>query len=318
MKRVLLRIAYLSILLCASHASLGARAAEPPASDPDRPVGRTQTLVVGAVSKDPKSRIPRLEAMSNYLAERLEDVGIRRGAVLIANNNAEMTHMLEVGAVDIVSETVFSGLHFAQEGVAEFLLREWKKGIAEYQTVFIAHRDSGIRSLEDLRGKKMAFEDAGSTSGFLLPLAVLKQSGLEAVEVPPRGKAPPGVVSYAFAIEEVNIAAWVARGIADAGAFNTQDWDDIGRTPEPLKEDLVIFHVTEPVMRSATLARTGLRADVKARVKQILLQMHEDPVGEGVLLQYSRVAKYDEILGEAASGLDRARQLYPFVSEEAR
>lgn len=291
--------------------------ATPPMTDAEV-AGRSETIIVGRVSRNPKSQIPKLEALANHLAERLQDVGILQGVAVIAADNTEMVRLLRDGAVDLISETVFSGMYFAEEGGAEFMLREWKKGISEYRSVFIARRDSGIRSIEDLRGRKVAFEDRGSTSGFLLPMAILKQHGLNAAEIPATGQARPDRVSYAFAAVEVNIAAWVARGITDAGAFSTQDWEDVARTPEPLKADLVIIHESEPLMRSAILARAGLRPELKARIKQVLLQMHEDPAGQEVLKRYNRVAKYDEIAGGASRGLEVGRRLYPLVREEMR
>lgn len=289
-----------------------------PSAAGEHQIDRAQTIVVGRVSMNPKKQLPGLEVLANYLAERLPDVGIRRGVALVAKDNAEMIGLLREGAVDLFSETVFSGLYFAEEGDAEFLLREWKKGVAEYRSIFFARRDSGIRTIEDLRGRKIAFEDRGSTSGFLLPLAILKRHGLEAAEIPPAGAAQAGRVSYAFAISEVNIAAWVARGIADVGAFSSQDWEDVGRTPAPIKMDLVTIYESDPIMRSAVLVRTGLRPELKSRIKQILLQLHDDPVGRDMLERYNQVSKYDEIAGDAARGLEIGRRLYPLVREEVR
>ncbi len=279
---------------------------------------REQTLIIGAVSSDPKSRMPRLEAMAGYLAEQAKDLGFRQSGGVVAGNNEEMVQLLRDGSVDIVSETVFSSLYFAEAAGAEFLLREWKKGIPEYRTVFIARRDKGIRTLNDLHGKKIAFEDSGSTSGFLLPLALMKEHGLEVVKAPPLAKARPDRVSYAFASTEVNIAAWVARGTADAGAFSTQDWEDIARTPKPLKLDLVVFQKSPPIMRSVLLVRSGLNREAKDRIKQVLQRMHKDSVGKKVLRRYGKIARYDEISGPALKGFNIARRLYPLVAEEVR
>jgi trehalose/maltose transport system substrate-binding protein len=47
-----------------------------------------------------------------------------------------------------------------------------------YWAQFIALRDSGIESLEDLEGKTWAYPDATSTSGFLFPSALFEEMGL--------------------------------------------------------------------------------------------------------------------------------------------
>jgi len=276
------------------------------------------TLVVGVISGDPKNRMPKLEALAKYLAARLGDLGIRHGRGIVASNNAAMIEMLRSGAVDLVSETVLSGTLLVRETGAEFLLREWKKGAAEYQTVFVTRRDSGIASLDDLGGRMLAFEDPGSTTGFLLPLALLRAHGFELEEVPLGTAAPPGRVGYAFAKGEINIAAWVVRGVADAGAMNDQDWDDLGRTPKPLKDELVIFHRSEPILRSTIIASPTLGAPLKAAVKSLLLAMHKESEGQEVLEAYNKVAKYDEIAGEARRALERAQELYPRIADLLR
>ena len=280
--------------------------------------GREHTLVVGVVTKDPKKQFPKLQAMADYLASRLGDRGIERGAVVAAADNEAMIRLLRTGAVDVLSETAFSAVRFATEAGAEILLREWKKGVAEYRSVFITRRDSGIASLADLRGRKIGFEDPGSTTGFLLPLAILKRQGLTAVEIAHRDRPASDTVGYAFADEEVNIAAWVARGIVDAGAISDQDWEDVQRTPDPIKQDLVIFYASEPLLRSSILARGGLDQGLKAELKALLAAMHADAAGQEALEAYYGVAKYDEIAGAARQGLDMVRQLYPLVVAQMR
>jgi phosphonate transport system substrate-binding protein len=298
---------------------VGSAVADQRPLDPAVPTAaaREHTLVVGVVSSDPKSRLPRLEAMARYLALRLRDLGIQRGAALVARNNKEMVELLREGAVDVLSETAFSAVHFTHEAGAKILLREWKKGVAEYRTVFVTRRDSGIGRLADLRGKKIAFEDPGSTTGFLLPLALLTQHGLETVALSSVMRSSTnGAVGYAFAIKEVNIAAWVARGLADAGAFSDGDWNDLARTPAGLKDDLVIFQESEPVLRSLILARGNLRPEVTRRLTDVLLGMSDDPAGREVMAKYNKVAKYDRIVGAAADTLAVVRRLYPLVVSE--
>jgi phosphonate transport system substrate-binding protein len=45
--------------------------------------------------------------------------------------------------------------------------------------MFIARADSGIKKIEDAKGKRMAFVDPASTSGFLFPAAYLKKRGID-------------------------------------------------------------------------------------------------------------------------------------------
>jgi len=201
-------------------------------------VERSQTIIVGRVSGNPKKHFVKLETMAGYLARHLQDVGMHHGGFVVAKNNKDMIRLLKAGKIDVLSETAFSAIYFVRHGGAEILLREWKKGIAEYRSIFFTQKDSAIRSLADLRGKVITFEDPGSTSGFLFPAAILRSRGFKLERLAPGAKPKPGQVGYAFATEEINIAVRVERGLADAGAFSNQDWQDVLRTPTALRKNL--------------------------------------------------------------------------------
>ena len=49
----------------------------------------------------------------------------------------------------------------------------------EYGTAFVVHEDSGIYSLDDLRGKHIAMKDPGSTTGHIIPSMMLNEAGFD-------------------------------------------------------------------------------------------------------------------------------------------
>ncbi len=283
------------------------------------PADGGQVFVIGRVSGDPQKHYPRLRAMADYLGKRLKDLGISKTAVRLVSNNRDMLRLLREGKVDFISETPFSALLFAGKGGTEIILREWKKGVASYHTVFIARKDSGIDSIANLKGKIIAFEDRGSTSSFLVPMSILRATGLEAVEMASLRDTPPaGKVGYVFAGSEVNISFWVHKGFVHAGAYSNHDWEKDKRTPELLKKDLKIVFRSAPMVRSLVSLRRALRPAIKKRVKDVLLDMHRDPEGRKVLKRYFKVKRYDEIRGEAASQLAEARDIYTRLPTELR
>ncbi len=52
-------------------------------------------------------------------------------------------------------------------------------GKTYYQSQIVAHVDSGIKNLNDLNGKKFAFSDVASTSGYIVPSKMLKDAGIK-------------------------------------------------------------------------------------------------------------------------------------------
>lgn len=71
--------------------------------------------------------------------------------------------------------------------------RAVRRGWGVYWTMFVVARDSDIQSLEDLEGKKWAYPDAGSTSGYLVPLVVMSEAGVTPGETLEAGGHPQAV-----------------------------------------------------------------------------------------------------------------------------
>ena len=88
---------------------------------------------------------------------------------------------------------------------AHALLRTVRYGHDYYQGQIIAHVDSGINSVADLAGKKFAFTDPSSTSGYMFPLKIVKDAGVE-------------LGNQTFAIKHDNVVTMVYQKQVDAGA----------------------------------------------------------------------------------------------------
>jgi len=278
-----------------------------------------QRLVLGRISGEPHKHLDHMRKMADYLAVRLADFGIAGVDVVVAESSDRMRSFLQEGQVDLFSETAFVALELMDDGVAKPLLREWKSGVAQYHSVVIVRKDSGLSTLSDLAGRKFAFEDPGSTSGFLMPYAALEDAGLRPVLLPdPRNPVPDGTVGYSFARGEINVVAWVNRSLADAGAISNLDWIDADTAQAVLKDELRIIHETEPVIRSLMLARQSLDEGLSERIAEILLSMHASPEGRAVLKEYFKVARYDRLEGEALKGLEAARTIMRRADAQAK
>ena len=72
-----------------------------------------------------------------------------------------------------------AGYVFAnREAKAQIVAVDVWHGKTSYTSRFYVRKDSGIKSLEGLRGKTIAFVDPGSTSGYVYPMVMLIKKGL--------------------------------------------------------------------------------------------------------------------------------------------
>ncbi|MBE7549965.1 MAG: phosphate/phosphite/phosphonate ABC transporter substrate-binding protein [Anaerolineales bacterium] len=70
-----------------------------------------------------------------------------------------------------------------------------RRGLSWYTTQFLVQRDSDIKTIEDLAGKKWAVPDLGSTSGYLYPSVMLTEAGVEPGEIVEAGGHPQAVLA---------------------------------------------------------------------------------------------------------------------------
>ncbi|MCV2892773.1 phosphonate ABC transporter substrate-binding protein [Lentibacter sp. XHP0401] len=174
------------------------------------------------------------------------------------------TYMTDPDAVDVV------------------LVKTNLDGSFGYHSIGFARADSGITSLEDMKGKVFAFGDPNSTSGFLIP----------SVEIPKTVGATMesgdyfGEVRFVGGHEQTIVA--VANGDVDAGvtwADAQGDWLD-GYNSGALRKasdsglvdmnDLVEIWKSEVIPEGPIVLRRDLPENVKADVTSFLEGLHAE------------------------------------------
>ena len=169
-------------------------------------------------------------------------------------------------AVDRAQGEVFAQVVFAD-------------GAVGYKSYVITHRDSAIRSLDDLlkNGKQYAFGngDPNSTSGFLVPgYYVFARNGIDA-------KSHFKVTRNAS--HGVNIAAVLARQV-DAATSNSEEIDKLRATAPDKAEQIRILWTSPLIPSDPFVWRTDLDPGVKAKIKGFVLDYaRSDPAEKAVL-----------------------------------
>jgi phosphonate transport system substrate-binding protein len=262
-------------------------------------------LVIGRISEDPRTVHQSLKPLLDYVVARMADLGIHRGEVLMAPSDAVMRSYLRTGLVDWVSETPAQALRLEPAGAKPILVTE-RRGRATYRTVFFTRRESGIRSLADLQGRRLAVQHEFSTSAYVVPLGLLLEKGLRLALLPsPRAPVPEGSVGFVLARSEHNIAAWVHKGLAEAGAFSDVDFHGLDRFPVAMRPDLVVFHEGPPMPRGLELIRGDLRPEVARRLREVLLAAPGDPEAAPALAAFGGVSAFHPVDEDTRRSLDR-------------
>jgi phosphonate transport system substrate-binding protein len=231
------------------------------------------------------------EALAEYLKVRLSSSGVDKVEIAILPTAARMSEALKTGAVDLYFESPLVAARIARDGSAVPMLRRWRKGVAEYWTEIIVPVEAPINSLEDLRGRVIAFDDPDSTSGHLLPRAMLLSRALD-IEILKRSNDPvdPAKVGAVFTLSDKASILMLFEGRVAAVATDPMYVQKI-ESERPGSVRSIARSITVPrhvVMRSATMPEQ--RA---ARIAEILTAMNQSEEGRDVLARSGRTDRFD-------------------------
>ncbi len=182
-----------------------------------------------------------------------------------------------------------------------------RAGSGSYRSALLVSRESGLAELPQLRGKRAAWVDRASASGYLFPRAeLLQQPGFEGFPAAPRPFA-----SEMFHGATVRAAAAVVAGEADfCACFVTSAAardprvaeQDLSRALGPLANKLRPLHVGALIPPDGLVAAPRTPPALRDRLAASLLALHLDAEGARALealLQAARlVPPGRELLGE--------------------
>lgn len=176
---------------------------------------------------------------------------------------------------DIVNQVGQNHIQFAALGAVSFLRAYQKygviplvrginhKGKAEYQSVFVTLPKSKIRTLNDIKGKRLAFGARSSTQGHLIPRIVLKKYNLELKDF----------ASYSYTGSHQNCINAVISNKADVCALQ----DTMAKTMA--NQNLVkIIHTSNYYPSSGIVVNKGVPEEIVKKVKLALVNFQ--PTGK--------------------------------------
>lgn len=298
-----------ALALLTTNCSNQSNPSTPSVSNPEQPTG--DTIVVGDISDEPAKKIEEYQPFADYLAAELD---IDTGAVTIAPDMETMAKWLASGKVDVYFDSPYPSMIVSNLSGAKPILRRWKDGVSAYNTIIFTRSDSGIKTLDDLKGEMVAFEEPFSTSGYMLPLTHLLEAGLTPSE---KADADANVttdeVGYVFSEDDENTIQWALAGRVSAAAVGAPAFLEI---PEDVRQQLTVLAETEPLPRHMVLLSPSLSNQEATNIKTTLLAMDEAESGQSVLMEFEETAQFDEFPEGLDQALGRMRELYELTQKQ--
>lgn len=263
-------------------------------------------LTMAVIGSDPVDKIKKQQPFIDYVAEKMSDVGIEKGKIIFVEDIYQIADLFQSGKADIFIDSPFPSVMLNELVDTQFLLRRWKKGVAEYHSVIFVKAESGISTLNDLKGKMISFENSSSTSGYFLPKTLLLNNRLKLREKKHlTSRVSPKEVGYIFSEGDETTMVWVLRDKVHAGAIDYPNFIEDSKGKE---KQLKILHATDPIPRHVVSCRKGLSAGVVNALKKVLLNMDQTKEGKEILTGYGKTKKFDLLPPQSIKVLQNMKQ----------
>ncbi|MDH3659612.1 MAG: phosphate/phosphite/phosphonate ABC transporter substrate-binding protein [Alphaproteobacteria bacterium] len=249
-----------------------------------------RTLVLGSVSDNIKKHFARFEPLAEYLTEQLSGDGVTDVQFTVLSSADAMAEALHDRRVDLYFDSPLVAAKVARSSNSEPFLRRWKRGIGSYHSVIMVPVDSDIHTIADLAGRRIAFQEPDSTSGFMLPAGMLRREGLTLRELPSRSAQPrDGEVGYVFTRDDKNTLVWLYKGWVDAAATDPQSYQDLARA-KPGSVRVIARSIEVP--RQVVIHRHGMEQTLIDGLKRVFTAMDQSERGREVLKRFNKTTRF--------------------------
>ena len=213
-----------------------------------------------------------------YYKQLIDYIGAKLGSpveMVQKENYDEMDGMLERGEVQVAF--LCSGPYVKDRAKfgADLLVAPQSYGQPFYHAYIITHKDSPIKDMAGLKGKRFAFTDPKSNTGALVPTFMV------AKEFNVKPEKYFSEVMYTRSHDK-SVEA-VAKKVADGASIDSLIYDYAVKKNPVYTSQTKIIKKSPPYGIPPLVVRKEMDAALKGKIKNILLNMHSDPQGKAIL-----------------------------------
>jgi phosphonate transport system substrate-binding protein len=224
-----------------------------------------ESLILGVSSK--KIALSKLESWQLILAEvsKRSKIDIQ---LVVAKDHQTLIDLMKNKKIDLAYLSPVFYVKAYDELNCKPVVLEKRLGSSYYQGGFIVRKNSEIINLDNLKGKKLALTaEKDSTSGYYLPIAILKRNGINFQKD----------LDIVYTGKHINVLKSVSYGLVDAGAIKLFILDD--EVNKEFSSNIRIVATSSYIPTSSITARKDMDTKIINRLRKAFLSLNNDPKG---------------------------------------
>lgn len=220
--------------------------------------------------KNPEKMLEERKRLELELAKNLE----RPVKVVIPTSSAVILEGFANGTIDLGYLSSLDMVNAEKAKAGEILLVGNIKGRPNYDSIWLVKKDSKYQSLQDLKGKPVAFASRTSTSGYLIPVWDMVKSDLLKPKEDPAQFFGAGNAWYGSGY--VTAVQRVLDGTAEAAAVSDYVYFGKKFLTDEQKAVLRVLKKQGPVPSHVIAVRSSLKPEGRKILKKALLALNSD------------------------------------------
>ena len=235
----------------------------------DNELSLKKVIIALKANKQPASMLVEKQDLESYLSTKLD----RPVEVIIPSDSSVVVESFRNGTLDLGYLSSTDAARNLSQETADILLVHLKNGKPHYKSIWLTKKEKTYQSIDELKGKPVAFASRSSTSGFLIPTWDMMKRGLVGNETSLTDFFSLTIygTGYVSAVEKVLSGEVEAAAVSDYVYRGDNKYLD-----DTQKERLRVFQEQGPVPAHTLCVRSTMSEKDRKIIKEALLQMNED------------------------------------------
>ena len=247
----------MALLLLSASGAISEAAKENPGE-----AAKKELRIVFIAYQNPDRLADDVRPVVQYLEKYLD----RKVKQFVSTNYAGIVEALRSGTADVGFMGPLQYIIAHDQAGAKAILGEVYGDSPTYVSKIFVRKDSGLKTLADLKGKTIAFTDPISSSGYLYPLDLFKSEGLL------RGPPEKYFRRIYFAGGDEQAIRAVYNGFVDSAGIGQFAYNLL-RAEE--RDEVVFIGESKRLPSHCIVVRRGLSDEDVAKLKNVFLALNE-------------------------------------------
>ena len=246
---------------------------------PKKAIRPEKTILIGLIpEQNIFKQIERYEPLADYLSGK---TGTRINLKILPRYGNIINNFRSMGLDGAFFGSFTYALAHETLGVSVIARPVATDNTSTYYGMIFVRKDSGIRTIADMKGKRFAFVDKATTAGYLLPLEYFHKHGVKNFRKYFRETYFTG--THEDAILDVLF------GKTDVGAAKNTVFQRMSEKDRRIRRELVVLERSPDVPENGLALKKDIEETLRERFRAALLAMHDDPEGKIILERFGAI-----------------------------